>query len=211
LNPHVFVYQEKTYIIHFRLKKQKRIYFRLHETEITISAPVRTSVTYLINQLPVVIEKLIKINDKPKPIQGDGMYLFGTFYHVSSFESMSLPRDFLSLEKPSQDHILKRLLLEKVKERYAYYASVMKVNEPYRLSIRTMKTRLGTHAKRTKKITFSTQLVHYHVEQIDAVIVHELAHFYHFDHSSQFYACVLQYFPQYHEVHGKLKAHQFYA
>jgi predicted metal-dependent hydrolase len=157
------------------------------------------------------MDKLVKLNDKPNPIQENGMYIFGTFYPVTSFESLSIPSEFFTLEKLIQDKILKRLLLEKVQQRYAYYASLMKVNEPYRLSIRTMKTRLGTHAKRTKKITFSTQLVHYHIEQIDAVIVHELAHFYHFDHSPQFYACLLQYFPQYHQVHAKLKAHQFYA
>ena len=211
MKPYSFVYQDKTYTIHLRLKKQKRIYFRLHQTNITVSAPLRTSSQYVLNQLPKVMDKLVKLNDKPNPIQENGMYIFGTFYPVTSFESLSIPSEFFTLEKLIQDKILKRLLLEKVQQRYAYYASLMKVNEPYRLSIRTMKTRLGTHAKRTKKITFSTQLVHYHIEQIDAVIVHELAHFYHFDHSPQFYACLLQYFPQYHQVHAKLKAHQFYA
>ncbi len=68
-----------------------------------------------------------------------------------------------------------------------------------------MKTRWGTNSKKTHTLTFSMMLIHYDEEVIDSVIVHELAHYFYFDHSKNFYNVVRKYYPNYDEVQSRLK------
>jgi predicted metal-dependent hydrolase len=161
-------------------------------------------------QLEAIIEKLFKKTQFTQPIQEKGLYVFGTFIEPASFDEYRLPFNFLTLPAKEQHTYLKRILLPYIQTQYAYYHAMMKVEKSYKVSIRTMKTRFGSHAKATEKLTFATHLVHYEKSSIDAVIVHELAHHFHFDHSPEFYQCLLHYFPRYKEVHAKLKAHQFH-
>lgn len=205
-----FTYLQHTYPVQLRLKRQKKIYFRYLNQTIFISAPLRTSQSFIFLQLEKVIEKLLIKPRVNLPIQPNGLYLFGRFIEQESLTSEGLPGDFLTMTTKDQQIRLKKILLPYIQTQYAFYHQQMKVETFYKVSIRTMKTRFGSHARQTKKLTFATHLVHYDYPSIDAVIVHELAHHFHFDHSPNFYQCLLQYFPRYKEVHAKLKAHQFH-
>ena len=67
-----------------------------------------------------------------------------------------------------------------------------------------MKTRLGSNSRKTNKLAFSLSLVHYSKDIIDSVIVHELAHYYEFNHSFKFYNIVYKYCPNYKILRKKL-------
>ena len=206
-----FTYLHQSYPVHIRFKRQRKIYFRLIEDSIHISAPLRTSTSFLVLQLDTVMEKLLKKTSFAKPIDAFGIFLFGTYIKKEDFLTKGIPSDFLESSSIEQQQYLKKQLYPYVLKTFEHYRQAMHVDTTYKISIRTMKTRFGSHARRTKKLTFATHLVHYHPQYIDAVIVHELAHHFHFDHSPKFYSCLLHYFPQYKDVHAKLKAHQFYA
>jgi predicted metal-dependent hydrolase len=205
-----YTYLLHSYHVHIRLKKQRKLYFRYIQESIHISAPLRTSTSFILLQLDRVIEKLLKTPSFAKPIDAFGMYLFGSYLKKEEFLAKGLPTDFLEYTHIEQQQILKKQLYPYVLNAFEHYRHKMHIDTPYKISIRTMKTRYGSHARRTKKLTFATHLVHYHPQYIDAVMVHELAHHFHFDHSENFYQCLLHYFPRYKEVHAKLKAHQFY-
>ena len=53
------------------------------------------------------------------------------------------------------------------------------------LKIRTMKTRWGVYNKKNHTITLNSKLIEYDVSKIDYVIIHELSHIIHFDHSKE--------------------------
>ena len=53
-----------------------------------------------------------------------------------------------------------------------------------------MKTRWGVCNKRDNSITLNSKLIKYTLKEIDYVIVHELSHFVHFDHSRDFWNLV---------------------
>ena len=72
-------------------------------------------------------------------------------------------------------------------------------------SYRTMTSRFGSCIPKKKKVTLNTHLVSLTTDQIQGVIFHEYAHFYHLNHSKKFYETLGQFFPDYKIVEKKLK------
>ena len=83
------------------------------------------------------------------------------------------------------------------------YAALMGVT-PTRLTITTAKTRFGSCSGKNA-ISFSCYLMQYPEEAIDYVVVHELAHIRHHDHSPAFWAEVARWLPDYKERRALLK------
>lgn len=100
---------------------------------------------------------------------------------------------------------LKKSLSDYLAQRVPHYETMMKIAPRYRVSIRKMTTRLGTNSRRTKRLTFALKLAHYDHAIIDAIIVHELTHHFHFDHSTSFYRTLLRFYPDYRRAHDKIK------
>lgn len=84
------------------------------------------------------------------------------------------------------------------KERLDYNYSLFKEKIPFpKLKIRSMKTRWGVCNKRDDSVTLNSKLIRYTKREIDYVIIHELSHFVHFDHSKEFWKTVSKYMPDY--------------
>ena len=98
-------------------------------------------------------------------------------------------------------------LAEKAKviipERVKYYA--YKIGVTYnRITIRCQRTRWGSCSSKGN-LNFNCLLVLFPIEVIDSVVVHELCHRKHMNHSSQFYAEVEKVFPEYKRCNKWLK------
>jgi len=106
---------------------------------------------------------------------------------------------------PTEDELaqLKALAREIIPERVAYYSSVMGVF-PKRVSINSAKTRFGSCSS-NNTLNFSCRLMQYGNDAIDYVVVHELAHITHHNHSRDFWALVERYMPDYRERKKLLK------
>lgn len=91
-------------------------------------------------------------------------------------------------------------------ERLEYNYKLFKEDIPFpKLRVRTMKTRWGVCNKRVTEITLNSKLIKYSIKEIDYVIVHELSHFVHFDHSRKFWNTVEKYMPDYKKAVKILK------
>ena len=84
-----------------------------------------------------------------------------------------------------------------------YYAGVMGVR-PTAVRITSARTRFGSCSAKNS-LSFSLYLMQYPEEAIDYVVVHELAHIRHHDHSPAFYAEVARYLPDYRQRMKLLK------
>lgn len=73
------------------------------------------------------------------------------------------------------------------------------------LRIRIMKTRWGVCNIKTKTVTLNSKLIEYKLEALDYVIVHELSHLIHFNHSKAFWNLVEKYIPNYRSIRSYLK------
>ncbi len=94
-------------------------------------------------------------------------------------------------------------LAEKAKkiipERVKYYAP--KIGVTYnRITIRCQRTRWGSCSSKGN-LNFNCLLALFPIEIIDSVVVHELCHRKHMNHSSQFYVEVEKVFPEYKRCH----------
>lgn len=73
------------------------------------------------------------------------------------------------------------------------------------ITMRYMTSRWGVCYPRKAKITLSTRLIHYPIECMEYVLLHEYAHFLVQNHSPAFYAVIAQYMPDYKERRKRLK------
>lgn len=86
----------------------------------------------------------------------------------------------------------------------AYYVFEEKIPYPI-LKVRNMKTRWGVCNKKDNSITLNLELIRKDQKYLNYVIVHELSHFVHFDHSKSFWKTVEKYCPEYKLVRKELK------
>ena len=102
-------------------------------------------------------------------------------------------------EVPKLTEAQLKALAQKAKEvipaRVAYYADRMGVRYG-RITLRCQKTRWGSCSSK-KNLNFNILLMLTPIEVIDSVVVHELCHRKHMDHSSAFYREVLRVCPDY--------------
>ncbi len=87
--------------------------------------------------------------------------------------------------------------------RTAYWAEIMNLQPSYIHVTRAEKRYGSCNAK--KGICFSYRLMAYPADVIDYVIIHELAHIKHLDHSAAFYALVEKYMPDYRKKQNILQ------
>ena len=91
-------------------------------------------------------------------------------------------------------------------ERYVYIFNKFKENvkSPI-LKIREMKTRWGVYNRLKHTITLNSKLIEFDVEKIDYVIIHELSHIIHFNHSKSFWNLVSKYCSNYREIRKEMR------
>lgn len=97
--------------------------------------------------------------------------------------------------------------IEKIKakfsERVQYYSNRMGVTYK-RITIRNQKTRWGSCSEKGN-LNFNYRLYYFPLELLDYVVVHELAHRKHMNHSAVFWEEVGRYCPDYKECRKRLK------
>ena len=94
----------------------------------------------------------------------------------------------------------KEYIVPKVKE----YAQIMGL-EYGEIKITSAKTRYGSCNTKTHNLCFSYKLIQKPLDLVDYVIVHELAHIVHPNHSKDFYSYIERYMPDYKERIKALK------
>ena len=91
-------------------------------------------------------------------------------------------------------------------KRLDYIYKLFEEKIPYpALRIRSMKTRWGVCNRRDNSVTLNLELIKKDPEYLNYVIVHELSHFVHFDHSKEFWTTVEKYYPEYKKYRDMLK------
>jgi len=140
----------------------------------------------------------------------DELLLFGEIYSIDSQEALYLRDKLNKIKNTNNKNILKcyddfyKYISNKyLTQRISEYSKIMKLDYSG-LKFRKMKTRWGSCNSR-REITLNTQLIKVKKELIDYVVVHELAHLVHMNHSKKFHNLVEEYLPNSKLLRKKLK------
>jgi predicted metal-dependent hydrolase len=139
----------------------------------------------------------------------DYFYYLGEKYEVfiDDVDGIKFLDDAIFVES---EKYLNKWLNKKIKElfqeRLDYNYNRYNEKIPYpKLKIRTMKTRWGVCNIRDNSVTLNSKLIEYDIDKLDYVIIHELSHFIHFNHSKAFWNQVSIYSPNYKQIRKELK------
>jgi predicted metal-dependent hydrolase len=100
---------------------------------------------------------------------------------------------------------LKEFALDIFTREIRKYEKIMNIPLEHKVRISDMAYAMGTNNTRLRKITLDLFLIHYSLDIIDAIIIHELAHYYEQNHSNAFYQIVYKYCPNYDILDKKIR------
>ena len=200
----------KIYDVDIIRKNNKNTYVRVKNGKIVVTTNYLTgnkSIIKLIeNNKFAIVDMLNK--DIKKMKKNDSFYYFGKEYDVIyGFNDIDVSDDKIFV---MDEKALNKYLNEKIKnvysERILYWYDVFEEDIPKpNLKIRKMTSRWGVCNIKNHNVTLNYMLYKYDICCLDYVIVHELSHFIHPNHSRDFWNLVGKYYPRYKECRKMLK------
>lgn len=201
------------YLVSIIKKNNKNTYIRVTD-DLTILITTnhfttKKTILKILKNNENVIQKMI-LQRKKQQEKKEKFWYLGKSYDiivVPSWKNIELDENKIYIPNEKQFNLFLKKQLKKIfEERLEYQYSRFKEQIPYpKLKIRTMKTRWGVCNKRDNSITLNSKLLEYSYDEIDYVIIHELSHFIHFNHSKQFWNTVENYCPNYKIIRKRLK------
>lgn len=202
-----FLIENKLYNVKIIRKNNKNTYIRLNENEIIVTT------NYFVTNKK--IKKLLEENinfliERAKTLK-KGFYLMGKEYEVIYDEKIN--KTYIDDNKiiTKNEKSLLKFQSEKVKEifsnRLLLNYNKFSENIPFpSLRVRKMKSKWGVCNIKNINITLNYNLINYDYDCLDYVIIHELSHLVHFNHSKKFWELVQKYEPNYKNIKKKLKS-----
>ena len=209
-----FNYLDKDYLVIIEKKNNKNLYIRITE-----DLKIKITCNYLFTKLSIkkvlednrqsiekMIDKQIKKNETNKREYNN---LLGRKLNII-YKEVKRPIYDSGVITVKDDTMLNNWYKQKAKDVFkkyldeAYYVFDEKIPYPI-IKVRSMKTRWGVCNRRNNSVTLNLELIKKDPMYLNYVIVHELSHFVHFDHSRAFWRVVEKYCPDYKMVRKKLK------
>ena len=194
-----FIKDEKSYKVIVTYKWIRNSYYQYRDGVFYVSAPYGMLPGMILKQIDKFYPRLTKQNStnvEHFSFENDFVYLLGEKVSLSSLNIKNDDELRLFLKKEAS-----KVISEEVRK----YEQIMDINNPYKIRIKETVRQYGSNSKRTHSLSFQTSLIHYSLEIIDTVVVHELAHEYQRNHQKAFYDIVYKYSPNYKTLQRKLK------
>ncbi len=193
-------------------KPNKNTYIRFKNGSILVTAPyfiTNRQIIDMLNQNRNFLRKSIE-RDYKKEEKSSNHVILGEKYDIIIIDGISeidyINKKIYLSSVSKYDSLIKKEMKKLYEERLEYNYSLFEEDIPFpTLTIRKMSTRWGVCNKKSIRVTLNSELFKYGIEEIDYVIIHELSHFIHFDHSKEFWALVSKYCPNYKIIRKRLK------
>ena len=201
---------DNVYDIEIIKKNNRNTYIRVKNGKIIVTTnylSTKSSIKKLIEDNLSSIEKMINTDSK-KMDKEDNFYYFGKKYDiVYGFNEVEISNDRIyAPNKQKFDKYILKEITNIYQSRLDYWYNVFEEKIPVpNLKIRKMTSRWGVCNIRSHNVTLNYNLAKYDICCLDYVIVHELSHFIHHDHSKNFWLLVEKYYPEYKKCKKMLK------
>jgi hypothetical protein len=149
----------------------------------------------------------LKERSEEKPVLGETIRFRGENHAVEQLQNLSKKiekgKNTVNIEKYYHQFYREEAILT-LPSRVAFYARKMDLH-PNEIRFKRLRSRWGScDTKGT--VTFNTLMMQLTYEQIDYIIVHELAHLRHMNHSARFHGLVREFLPNEKKLRSELKA-----
>ena len=193
-----FTYNDVDYPVVIEKKKTNRnTYIRVNkELTIKVTTNYFTSDKYIIKLLNDSYKSICKMIDSQltKNSNNDGFFYLGKKYDIVyvDYTDISIGESKVFLNKKLDiDKWYKKEAKILFKERLDYWYNNFSRTIPYpSLRIRKMTSRWGVCNTKLKVVTLNLELIKRDIKYLDYVIVHELSHLIHANHSKDFWTLV---------------------
>ena len=199
-----------SYEVEIIKKNNRNTYIRVKNGKIVVTTNYLTGKNSVLKLIKDNEKSIINMIDKDQKIQDkkDDFYYFGKKYDVIyGFSNFDITDDKIYvLDKKSLDKYINKNIVDIFSSRLNYWYNVFEERIPIpNLKIRKMTSRWGVCNIRNHNVTLNYHLSRYDIMCLDYVIVHELSHFIHPNHSKNFWNLVGKYYPKYKECRKMLK------
>lgn len=154
--------------------------------------------------------KHIEKNGKISVNLEDEVLIFGELYSIDHEVATFLRQNLLKQKNVSEkklmtlyDEYYKAMASLHIPKRVEHFSAIMGLF-PSEIKYRKMKRRWGSCDSKNE-LTFNTHLLKLTCELIDYVVVHELAHIKHKNHSKKFYATIEMYLPNFRVLEKRIQ------
>lgn len=207
MNNKIIIDNEEFEIIVNR-KRIKNLYLRVkEENKIEVSANFYTTNKEILKIINDNKAFIIKANNKLKAnkLKPNKIMYLGDELSLIESDKTFIDNNYI-YAKSEEDAInyIYSLCYDVFKVRLERITNMFDNLPKFTLKVRKMKTRWGVCNKSSMTVTLNTELITKDVNLIDYVIVHELCHFKHMDHSPAFWNEVAKYYPYYKQARKEL-------
>ena len=203
-----YILNNKEYPIEIIRKNNKNTYLRVKDSKIIVTTNYLTSLTtinkLIKNNTTFINKQLTKEDFKKEEI----FKLFGNSYDIIyGFKDTEIENNKIyTKDLKTLNKYLTKYITNIYNERLDYYYHLFEENIPIpNLKIRKITSRWGVCNIKNHNVTLNLELSKYNIECLNYVIVHELSHFIHPNHSKDFWLLVSKYYPNYKEVRKYLR------
>ena len=210
-----YVIDNKVYEVVIIKKRNKNTYIRVKDDmKIYVTTNYLTSKRYIKNLLDENYSYLVKmINNMCKKNEKKDLFFYlGNSYDiifVNDLKKVDVDSDNLVIYAKDVNQLNRwynKVVKDTFMERFTYIYNIFdEVNIMPKLKIRKMKSRWGVYNRVKHSVTLNSELIKYNIRCLDYVIVHELSHVIHFDHSKNFWSLVGKYCNNYKTIKKELK------
>lgn len=207
-----YVIDNQEYEVVIIKKNNKNTYLRVTEDlkiYVTTSRfATKIGIKKIIENNEESIKKMIN-NQKQKNKKNEHFNYLGNQYEVfiDDVEGIKFLEDSIFVESNTYlEKWLKKQIKTLFQQQLDNYYNIFEEKIPYpKLKIRNMKTRWGVCNIRDNSVTLNSKLIEFDIEKLNYVIIHELSHFIHFNHSKEFWNLVSKYEPNYKRIRKEMK------
>lgn len=193
-------------------KNNKNLYIRIKEDGIHVTCNYLTSksmIKKVLDENNNALRKMVN-HMKKEDEKKDKFFYLGNSYAIIIDEKLSkvsiIDGKIYTKNSIMLNNWLKEEIIRIFDERYVYIFN--RFNESVKspiLKIRNMKTRWGVYNRKNHTITLNSKLIEFDISKIDYVIIHELCHIIHFDHSKEFWNLVSKYCKDYKSIRKEMR------
>ena len=186
-----------------------KIKIRVIEGVVQVSAPFSVSkkvIDEFVHEQEAWIKEQMDKNSILK--NNDIVELLGESFHLHFID---VPRCYVEKDQlylfPNKE-LIQRFLKKNAKQyidlRFEFFCEQLQIHN-ISLQYGFYKSKWGSCTPKKHKICFNVNLIFMPLEFIDVIILHELAHLYHLNHSKDFYDLLCTWLPEYKQVMKKYK------